>query len=170
MNRRQFIATAGALATAGLAGCSATGSDDNDGDQSGSDPRSTNPPGADDGGTDPPATETAMADLGDVDGSVIDTAQHLDVESHQLFESWSGVGVTGRVENTGETPYSLVEVELYLSDGDERIGDFTDTTETELDTLDPGEKWRFYAAYEDVDRSQIEGYRINVDGETADGS
>lgn len=170
MNRRHFLATAGALATAGLAGCSAISDGDGDGTQPASGPESTDQPGADAAGTDPPATETSRSDLSDVDGSVVDTAQHLDVESHQLFESWSGVGVTGVVRNTGDVAYSLVEAELYLSDGDERIGDFTDTTETELDTLDPGEKWRFYAAYEDVDRSQIEGYKINVDGETADGS
>lgn len=153
MDRRTCVATVGAtLAGVGLAGCSGESNGENDDESDETD---------DDDELD---WENLEAELGETPDSV-------ELVDSYLVETEEGAAVIGMIRNTGENPYSVLEVEVTLNDGDTVLGEWVDTTQEEIDGLDAGESWRFVAEFEDENVYEATGYTINVnaDVENAEG-
>lgn len=150
MDRRTCIATVGAtLAGVGLAGCSGQSngengeeSDETDGDDE--------------------------LDWEEIEAEVGDTPDTLELAESSLVETEEGAAVIGTLRNTGDDPYSVLEVEVTLNDGDSALGEWVDTTEEEINGLDAGETWRFVATFDDENVYDATGYTINVDGDVED--
>lgn len=153
MDRRTCVATVGAtLAGVGLAGCSGESNGENDDESDETD---------DDDELD---WENLEAELGETPDSV-------ELVDSYLVETEEGAAVIGMIRNTGENPYSVLEVEVTLNDGDTVLGEWVDTTQEEIDGLDARESWRFVAEFEDENVYEATGYTINVnaDVENAEG-
>lgn len=149
MNRRTFIATAGAtVASVGLAGCT----------------------GNNDGGNGTPST-SGQSDSGDeldweeVEAEVGQTPNNIELTGSRLVETQNGAAVIGTIRNIGQKPYSVLEIEVTLNDGDTVIGEWVDTTEKEINNLNAGETWRFIATFEGEDVYSATGYTITADGD-----
>ncbi|MDS0295920.1 FxLYD domain-containing protein [Halogeometricum luteum] len=140
--RRAVVRGVGIAALAGLAGCSGN---------SGSGGETTSEAGTGTG------TETASSGGGEsVEGSVRSSSTPLEITEQTYFEQENVVGVSGSVENTGDSTYSLVKVHLSPMEDDDPRGKFFATTETQnVDQLGPGETWNFVVAF---DKSSIESF------------
>ncbi|NHN41635.1 hypothetical protein G9C85_08310 [Halorubellus sp. JP-L1] len=150
MKRRTFLAVTGATAASvALAGCGEPAQDNGDG-------------GGNGGGDDD-------VDFDAVEGETGETADNLALTSTTMVETSRGVAVMGTVENTGETAYDFVEVEVTLNDGDSTIGEVADTSDDELDGLGAGELWRFMTSFDGEEMYAATGYTVNIDGELANG-
>lgn len=160
MNRRAFVTTAGAaIASVSLAGCMG---DDDVGDSPGDGNETATP-----GGNGSQNDTRGDFDLGAVEGEVGDVPNGLAVVDHQMVETQNGVAVSGTVENKSDQAFEYVEVEVTLNDGDSIIGEWTDTSEEEMDGLGAGETWRFLAQFDGEDVYQSTTYSIELDGDRA---
>lgn len=147
MDRRKYIATVGAtLAGVALAGCS----EQSDGEVSGE------------------SEETDANDELDwenIEAEVGDTPDTVELVESSLVETESGASVIGTIRNTGDNPYSVLEVEVTLNDGDTILGEWIDSTDEEINGLDAGESWRFVAEFENENVYEATGYTINVNAD-----
>lgn len=159
MNRRKFIATAGAgAASLALAGC--TGEEGNGG-QNEEEPGETPQPGDE---------QITPADEGvfDLEEGEVTAEETLKVTMSSLFKTEDeGAGVMGTVKNTGEVPYTYVEAQATLYDEtDDVLGEFFDNTEEEaIDDLGAGEIWQFSIFFDRADLGEAASYSINVFGD-----
>lgn len=154
MDRRTFVATAGAtLASVGLAGCGAVNDDGGNGG---------NGNGTDGSGESDADDEF---DWEEIEAEIGNTPDNIEVSDSRLVETQNGAAVIGTIRNTGDAPYSVLEVEVTLNDGDTVIGEWVDTTEEEVNNLGAGETWRFVANFDDENVYDATGYTINVDGD-----
>ena len=150
MERRTCIAAVGAtFAGVGLAGCSGESDGENDDDSGETD--------ADD-----------ELDWENLEAEVGDTPDSVELVESFLVETEDGAAVIGTIRNTGDNPYSVLEVEVTLNDGDTALGEWIDTTEEEIDGLDAGESWRFVAEFEDENVYNATGYTININADVED--
>lgn len=150
MDRRTFIATAGVTAASvGLAGCGQQSNDGNGDETSGSD--------ADD-----------EFDWEELEAELGETPDSIELMDSRLVETQSGAAVIGTLKNTGNNPYSFLEVEVTLNDGDTVLGEWIDSTEEEINDLGAGESWRFDATFDNENVYEATGYTINVDGDVED--
>lgn len=156
MDRRTFVATAGAtVASVGLAGCGdamngGNGNDNND---------------SDDGGNGDGSDADDEFDWEEIEAEIGDTPDNIEVSDTRLVETQDGAAVLGTVRNTGENPYSVLEAEVTLNDGDTIIGEWADTTEEEIDNLGAGETWRFMATFDEENVYDTTGYTITIEGD-----
>lgn len=153
MDRRTYIATVGAtLASVGLAGCSGQSNGENDNETDEID------------ANDELDWENLEAELGE-------TPESVELVESSLVETENGAAVIGTIRNTGDSPYSVLEVEVTLNDGDTLLGEWIDTSEEEINGLDAGESWRFVAMFENENVYDATGYTINInaDVENAEG-
>jgi len=175
MRRRAFLATLGALATTGLVGCSAlSGSETSTpepaaspgGDSNGGDTPTTTPAGNGTATDDGQTTITGPRDpsFEDITGEVVDTPTNLVVENHHLVDMVNDIGFVGTVHNRDAQPYTNVEVEVTMYDGDTELGAHTDRSEEDIHGLDEDETWRFFIQIDDAVVSDMSQYRIDVDG------
>lgn len=156
MDRRTFVTTAGAaVASVGIAGC--TGMDGGDGNGGGN--QSTGSPGAGQGGGD------GEWDWEEIEAEIGQTPNNINLKQSRLVETQQGAAVIGTIQNSGNKPYSVLEVEVTLKDGDTIIGEWADTSEKEIDNLAPGETWRFVATFNNENVYQATGYTIGVEGD-----
>ncbi|WP_226039418.1 FxLYD domain-containing protein [Natrinema sp. DC36] len=159
MDRRTFAATAGAtLASVGLAGCSAINDNDNSGNSG--DGNQTNGSGESDAADE--------LDWEEIEAEIGQTPDNVELSESRLVETQEGAAVIGTIRNTGQNPYSVLEVEVTLNDGDTIIGEWVDTTEEEINNLGSGETWRFEAAFDDENVYDVTGYTITIDGDIED--
>lgn len=161
LDRRKFVTSAGAVAaTVGLAGCAGGG-----GNETGTETEA----GAQG------ETQTGSPQEGDIDeleGKEGQMPNYLKLTNHFAYVSGDNVGVVGTLKNVGDQPLNEVEVEVTLRDGDTVIGEFIDTSEEEIETLRPGNSWRFNVVFEDENLAQGTGYTVSADaqvGQEADG-
>jgi hypothetical protein len=139
MDRRTFIKATGAtVASVGLAGCSQLSNGGNDNEE---------------------------LDWEELEAEVGETPDNIELVESRLVETEEGAAVIGTLRNTGVNPYSVLEVEVTLNDGDTLLGEWVDTTEEEINGLDAGETWRFIATFDDENVYDATGYTINVDGD-----
>lgn len=144
MDRRTFVATVGVTtASIGLAGCS----------------------GQSDGENDDQTDDDDELDWEELEAEIGDTPDSIELVDSHLVETQEGAAVIGTLRNTGENPYSVLEVEVTLNDGDTLLGEWVDTTEEEINGLDAGESWRFVAMFENENVYDATKYTINVDGD-----
>jgi hypothetical protein len=146
MDRRTLIATTGAaVGGIGLAGCS--GPSDGNGNES---------------------DANDELDWEGLEAEVGETPDSVELMDSRLVETEEGAAVIGTIRNTGVNPYSVLEVEVTLNDGDTVLGEWLDTTEEEINGLDAGETWRFVATFEDENVYDATGYTINVNADVED--
>lgn len=181
MNRRQYLAaTAATLSTVAVAGCSgADDGEDGGGNETTTlaelDDTETTVGTETDGGT---GTETPEEfEPTQMEGEVNrDHTRHVEVTEHWMFETKDSVGVTGIVRNAGMQELSSVEVRVELNDGETTLGEFTDSSTDEIDSLESNKKWRFWVPFEegqdgdfsmDEDLTEETSYTIHVDATVA---
>jgi hypothetical protein len=146
MDRRTLIATTGAaVGGIGLAGCS--GPSDGNGNES---------------------DANDELDWEGLEAEVGETPDSVELMDSRLVETEEGAAVVGTIRNTGVNPYSVLEVEVTLNDGDTVLGEWLDTTEEEINGLDAGETWRFVATFEGENVYDATGYTINVNADVED--
>ena len=107
-------------------------------------------------------------DWENLEAEVGDTPDSVELVESFLVETEDGAAVIGTIRNTGDNPYSVLEVEVTLNDGDTALGEWIDTTEEEIDGLDAGESWRFVAEFEDENVYNATGYTININADVED--
>ena len=99
---------------------------------------------------------------------------NLEVVNHEVYQTGDDVGVVGSVRNTGDTAYEVVQVDVTLNHGDTGIGDFTITSEEQINDLAPGETWQFRVSFqdalEDEELTDAVTYTITTEGQLADGA
>lgn len=155
MERRTCLAAVGAtFAGVGLAGCSGESNGEDDDDETDSDDDETD---SDD-----------EFDWENLEAEVGDTPDSVELVNSFLGETQSGAAVIGIIRNTGDEPYSVLEVEVTLNDGDTVIDEWVDTTEEEINDLDAGESWRFVAEFENENVYEATGYTININADVED--
>lgn len=140
------------MASVGLAGCGDAMSGDDEGNEN-----ETNESDADD-----------ELDFEEIEAEIGSTPDTIELTQSRLVETQDGAAVIGTLKNTGENPFSVLEVEMTLNDGDTVIGEWVDTTEEEIDNLGAGETWRFVATFDDENVYDATGYTIQVEGDVED--
>jgi hypothetical protein len=166
MQRRKFVKAAGVttvgLATAGCLGGDADGSTGTDTEQPTE--TATEQPAGGNGTT----TSDDTGDL-DVEGSIGDTSENLEVTNQELYEKNGEVGVRGTVENTGDKPYESVEAEVVVHDdkGDVLYEFIDEKEEAQNQYLEAGSTWQFDVIFEEAKMSQVTEYTVNVEGDVA---
>lgn len=163
MERRKLLQSIGTL-SAGIAltGCMGGNSDEAASTESvtGTDTEA---------GTGTGTAETTSGDAFDLDGSLGDSPDGLEVTSRKLYETNGEVGLRGTVENTGEQPYESIEVEVTLQDDKgEVLYEFIDETEeAATETFSPGASWQFEVIFEEAKMDEVTNYTINLNGDVA---
>ncbi|SFR33198.1 FxLYD domain-containing protein [Halogeometricum limi] len=153
INRRAFLAGVGSLGVAALAGC--TGGTD------GGDAESSETESGD-------ATGTETDGSGDVEGSVRGNDTPLEITEQNYFERGSVLGVSGTVENTGNSAYSIVTVHMSPMEEQQQLGKFYSTTAAQnVDQLGPGEEWHFAVSFDASAVKVFEKYEVWVTGKKA---
>lgn len=179
MERRHFLRAIGA-ATGGiaLAGCSGdAGTDGTDAQESThtstGDAGSTDSGGAQSEtatGTDGGTAGTNGEDDLDLTGSVGLSPIGLEITNRELYETNGEVGLRGTVKNNGEQAYESLEAVVTLHDdqGDALYEFVDESEEADTDHLSPGESWQLSVVFEEAKLSEVTGYRINLEGGTAE--
>lgn len=161
VKRRQVLSALGGMpAGLALAGCAEMGpGGDREGGQAPNDAQNETGDAQTGNGTD---IRRIAGEVGD------NVPEDLEIVRHDLFESNDFVGVTGAIENTGDSMFQAVEVEVTLRDGDTLIGEFVDTSRQETDSLVPDEIWQFVVLFPDENLNRATEYTIEVDGVRVD--
>lgn len=97
----------------------------------------------------------------DLDGEIGDVADGLRLISHSAYATADGAGLSLLIENEGPRAFEAVEASVRL-DGGGTVGEFTATSETELDRLDPGDRWRFWVPFGDAMPDAPTRYTIDL--------
>jgi hypothetical protein len=142
MDRRELLASAGAVLTVSIAGC---GSSDSGDREEGS---------ADDG------SGEASSDDGSGEASSEESEQRIELLNHEFYSEEFSSGVRGEIENVSGEELSYVEVQVFFLDSDEtQIGEGLDNT----NDLAADRRWEFDAQYLDTDADRIDTYEIETD-------
>lgn len=198
MQRRKFVKATSIAALGGLtAGCMGNGGDGGDGGAEPTDtpepddtpeltdtPEPTDTPEATDTpeptdtaeptDTTEPGTEETTAGAGEIEGTVGETPEGIEVTSTSFESQGDGnATITGVIENTGDQTYEELEVQATLfDDNDEVLGQFFHNTEEaeagDLTPFEPGDQWEFTVEFESADLSSVIRYRVDVDAEIDD--
>jgi hypothetical protein len=133
MDRRELLASAGAVLTVSIAGCGSSDSGDR---------------------------EEGSADDGSGEASSEESEQRIELLNHEFYSEEFSSGVRGEIENVSGEELSYVEVQVFFLDSDEtQIGEGLDNT----NDLAADRRWEFDAQYLDTDADRIDTYEIETD-------
>lgn len=159
-NRRRFVATVGATLGAALAGC--TGNGGNGGNGNGGDDAEN---GSENG------TGGNATGVDDVTGTVAEdqTSDMLAIVDHTYFETASGSGVRGTVENVSDQRLVLAQVKVTPTQtgAREEGKKYPQTKTARIEELAPGATAEFEVTFDESERvQQVGGYELWTTAQT----
>lgn len=162
MNRRTFLRTTSvAAASAVLAGCTGTGSDEGTGTAAEADVSAT-------------VVRNAPENSGpyeDAVGTVTNQeADELDFENLQFQRAGQqGLVVAGDLTNTADRAFESVAVEVTLYDANEAEDDILDSASQQTDhgELAAGDTWQWAATFEEEPEFEIDHYAVEATADYA---
>jgi len=173
MDRRKFIAAAGVTVTSiGLAGCASpddTGTDGNETDDGVGEGTDTEIGGDEtDMGEETTEGTSGTVEPSEVEGEVEEVSELVEVTDHEAFAEGEDVGVRGTIENTSDRTLDYVETVVTLNEGDTVLGEFTDTSDDDIDTLPAGETYDFEVTFDDEVWSEGTSYTVSVEAQAVE--
>ena len=84
----------------------------------------------------------------------------LTILSHEMvYGKYGNLMIVGVAENTGNKQLSYVEIDVKFYDEE---GALIDTSFTNINDIDAGEKWKFEVMYFGLDNYKVDNYKIAV--------